>query len=183
MGLGNPGPQYENTRHNVGFWFVDYLAHKLQFSDYSRTANCLVTLGSAEGLDLLIVKPLLYMNRSGIALSAFWKHRPFKLENLLVCYDDADLPVGTIRIRPGGSAGGHNGLASVIDALGSDQCARLRFGIAGSKVPSELTDYVLGEFEQDEEDAVLDRFDDAAEAVMVFFKDGIETAMSRYNSR
>lgn len=183
MGLGNPGPEYENTRHNVGFWFVDYLAHKLQFSDYSSIANCLVTMGSAEGLDLLIVKPFLYMNRSGIALSALWRRRPFKPENMLVCYDEADLPVGTIRIRPGGSAGGHKGLASIIEALGSDQCARLRFGITGENTPLELTDYVLGEFERDEEDAVLDRFDDAAGAVMVFFKDGIETAMSRYNSR
>ena len=183
VGLGNPGAEYENTRHNVGFWFVDYLAHKLSFKDYSRTANCLVTVGSVEGLDLLIVKPILYMNRSGEALSALWRRRPFKLENLLVCYDDADLPAGAIRIRPGGSAGGHKGLKSIIEALGNDECARLRFGIAGERVPSDLTDYVLGEFEPHEEDAVLDRFDDAADALMLFLKNDIETAMSRYNTR
>lgn len=183
VGLGNPGPDYENTRHNVGFWFVDFLAHKLRFDDFSRNSNCLVTEGSAEGFDFLFVKPILYMNRSGVALSALWRRRPFRLENLLVCYDDAALPAGKIRIRPGGSAGGHNGLKSVIEALGSDECARLRFGVAGENIPADLTDYVLGEFEQHEEDAVLDRFDDGAEAVMTFYKDGIETAMGRFNSR
>jgi PTH1 family peptidyl-tRNA hydrolase len=182
-GLGNPGAEYENTRHNVGFWFADYLAHKLGFDDFTRTANCLVTGGPAEGLEFLIVKPLLYMNRSGVALSTLWRRRPFKLDNLLVCYDEADLPAGTIRLRPGGSAAGHKGLKSVIEALGTDQCARLRFGVAGEKIPGELADYVLGPFEPAEEDAVLERFDDAVEAVITACKDGIETAMSRFNQR
>lgn len=183
MGLGNPGPEYENTRHNVGFWFVDYLAHKLGFADFSRTANCLVTGGSAEGFDFLFVKPILYMNRSGVALSALWRRKPFKLENLLVCYDDADLPAGTIRIRPGGSAGGHKGLKSIIETLGTDQCARLRFGVAGERISGDLADYVLSPFEPHEEDAVLDRFDEAADALFCFYKEGIETAMSRFNAR
>lgn len=183
MGLGNPGPEYEDTRHNVGFWFVDYLAHKLGFDDFSRTANCLVTQGSAEGLDLLFVKPILYMNRSGVALSNLWRRRPFELKNLLVCYDDADLPAGVIRIRPEGSAGGHNGLKSIVEALGSNQCARLRFGVAGERISGDLADYVLSPFEQHEEDAVLDRFDDAADAVFSFYNDGIEAAMGRFNQR
>jgi PTH1 family peptidyl-tRNA hydrolase len=183
VGLGNPGPEYENTRHNVGFWFVDYLAHKFEFNDFSRNSNCLVAEGSIDGREFLLVKPILFMNRSGVALSALWRRRPFELDNLLVCYDDADLAVGSLRIRPGGSAGGHNGLKSIIEALGTNECARLRFGIAGERMPSELTGYVLDEFEQHEEDAVLDRFDDAVDAVLTFFKDGIETAMSRFNSR
>lgn len=182
MGLGNPGPDYENTRHNVGFWFVDYLAHKLGLDDFSRSANCLVTEGAAEGLEILFVKPILFMNRSGVALSALWRRRPFKLENLIVCYDEADLPAGTIRIRPRGSAGGHKGLKSIIEALGTDECTRLRFGVAGERVSGDLADYVLDPFEPEEEDAVLDRFEDAAEAVFVAFRDGIEAAMSRFNS-
>lgn len=183
VGLGNPGPEYEDTRHNVGFWFVDYMAHKLGFDDFTRTANCLVSEGKAGGFDLLFVKPTLYMNRSGVALSTLWRRKPFMLENLLVCYDEADLPAGTIRIRPGGSAGGHKGLKSIIEALGTDQCARLRFGVAGEHVSGDLADYVLSPFEAEEEDAVLDRFDDAADAVISFFTDGIEAAMSRFNSR
>jgi peptidyl-tRNA hydrolase, PTH1 family len=183
VGLGNPGQDYENTRHNVGFWFVDYLAHKLGFADFTRTSNCLVTGGSAEGLDLLFVKPILYMNRSGIALSTLWRRKPFKWDNLLVCHDEAALHAGNIRIRAGGSAGGHNGLKSIIEAMGTDQCARLRFGVAGERISGDLADYVLGPFETHEEDAVLDRFDDAADALFSYYKDGIETAMSRFNSR
>lgn len=183
VGLGNPGAEYENTRHNVGFWFVDYLAHKLGFDDFRRTSNCLVTAGQAEGLGLLLVKPILYMNRSGHALSALWRREPFRLENMLVCYDDADLPVGAIRIRPRGSAGGHKGLKSIIEALGTDECARLRFGVAGERVSADMAEYVLSEFDPAEEDAVLDRFDDAIEAALVFFTEGAETAMNRFNSR
>ncbi len=182
VGLGNPGPNYENTRHNVGFWFVDYLAHKFHFTDFIRSGPCLTTEGRVKGLNLLLVKPILYMNHSGQALSGLWRMRPFILENMLVCYDDVSLPVGKIRIRPWGSAGGHKGLASVIDSLGTDTCVRLRFGIGRETLPEDLTEFVLSPFETEEEEAVLDRFDDAAGAVITFYTEGIEKAMNLYNT-
>ena len=182
VGLGNPGPDYENTRHNIGFWFVDYLAHKFHLADFIRSGPCLTTEGQVEGLNLLLVKPILYMNRSGQALSALWRVRPFILENLLVCIDDVSLPVGKIRIRAQGSAGGHKGLASVIDSLGTDACARLRFGVGREGLPEELADFVLSPFETEEENAVLDRFDDAAGAIITYYAHGIEKAMSLYNA-
>jgi len=182
VGLGNPGPDYENTRHNVGFWFVDYLAHKYQLADFIRTGPCLTTEGRVEGLNLLLVKPILYMNHSGRALSGLRRLRPFILENMLVCYDDVALPAGTIRIRPQGSAGGHKGLASVIDSLGTEACLRLRFGVGRENLPEELTEFVLSPFEAEEEKAVLDRFDDAADAVITLYTQGVEKAMNLYNS-
>ncbi len=129
----------------------------------------------------MLVKPVLYMNRSGRALTLLWRERPFKPENILICYDDASLPVGKIRLRAHGSAGGHKGMASVLEALGNESCARLRFGVAGEKLPEELTDYVLSPFDPAEEEAVLERFPDAFEAVKVYLSEGIEPAMSRFN--
>ncbi len=182
VGLGNPGAEYENTRHNVGFWFVDYLAHQLRLPDMVREGSCLVTAGQWEGAELLVVKPLLYMNRSGHALARLWRERPFRLEELLVCYDEADLPAGRIRIRGKGSAAGHRGMSSVLEVLGTREVARLRFGVGGAELPrGELADFVLGPFRPEEENAVLDRFPDALEAVRVFYTAGIEAAMGRFN--
>jgi peptidyl-tRNA hydrolase, PTH1 family len=165
----------------VGFWFVDYLAHKLGLGDFFRESSCLVSEGEVLGKRLIVVKPVLYMNRCGRALSLLWRERPFKLENILVCYDDVALPAGKIRLRARGSAGGHKGMISVLEALGEDACARLRFGVAGEKIPEELSEYVLSPFEEAEETAVLDRFPDALEAVKLFMAEGIEPAMNRFN--
>ncbi len=165
----------------MGFWFIDYLAHELGFSDFLGEDSCLVTEGSALDKRLLLVKPVLYMNHSGQALTLLWRERQFNPENMLVCYDDAALPVGKIRLRARGSAGGHKGMVSVLEALGEDTCARLRFGVAGEQMPEELTDYVLSPFEPAEEKAVLDRFAEAFEAVKVFLSEGIESAMNRFN--
>ena len=129
----------------------------------------------------MLVKPVLYMNRSGQALTLLWRKRPFKPENMLVCYDDASLTVGKIRLRAHGSAGGHKGMVSVLEVLGEESCARLRFGVGGEKLPEELTDYVLSPFDPAEEEAVLERFPDALEAVKVYLSEGIEPAMSRFN--
>ena len=179
--MGNPGAEYENTRHNVGFWFVDYLAHKFQFADFSRSGPCLCTEGCHGDLKLLLVKPILYMNRSGLALTGLWRQRPFLTENLLVCYDDLALPAGKIRLRGRGTAGGHKGMASILEALGTEQCARLRFGVGNENIPPDRSQFVLEPFAREEEDAVLDRFEDAAAAVLAALTEGIEKAMGRYN--
>lgn len=165
----------------MGYWFVDYLAHELGLGDFFQESSCLVSEGEVLDKKLLLVKPFLYMNRSGRALSLLWRKQPFKLENILICYDDVALPAGKIRLRSGGSAGGHKGMISVLDALGEDTCARLRFGIGGENIPEELSDYVLSPFEDTEEKAVLDRFPDALEAVKLFLAEGIEPAMNRFN--
>lgn len=180
-GLGNPGPQYENTRHNVGFWFLDHLAHRLDFGDFVREGACLLTGGSAWGMELLLVKPYIFMNRSGQALSALYRLRPFETENLLVCFDDVALEPGRIRLRSRGSAGGHKGMSSIIEALGTNEVSRLRFGVGGPGQGEPLADYVLDEFGPGEEDAVLDRFPDAVEAVRLALTDSMEQAMSRFN--
>lgn len=180
-GLGNPGPRYENTRHNAGFWFVDYLAHSLEFGDFVREGACLVTGGPAWGLNLLLVKPYLYMNRSGQALSVLWKQRPFETSDLLVCFDDVALEPGRIRLRARGTAGGHNGMGSIIEALGTSEVARLRFGVGGPGGGDGLADHVLDEFRPEEENAVLDRFPDAVEALRVALTESMEQAMSRFN--
>ena len=179
--MGNPGAEYENTRHNVGFWFVDYLAHKLHFADFSRSGPCLCTEDSQGGQKLLLVKPILYMNRSGVALTGLWNQRPFLTENLLVCYDDLALPAGKIRLRGRGSAGGHKGMASILEALGTVDCARLRFGVGNENIPADRSEFVLDPFSREEEEAVLDRFEDAAAAVQVAFTEGIGKAMGRFN--
>lgn len=179
--MGNPGPEYENTRHNVGFWFLDYLAHVLDFEDFVREGACLVSAGRAWESDLLLVKPFRYMNRSGQALSALWKARPFDFDRLLVCFDDAALPAGKIRLRARGSSGGHNGMESIIEAVGTNEIARLRFGVGLPDPDEDLADYVLDEFGPGEEDQVLDRFPDALDAVKLALTEGIETAMSRFN--
>lgn len=165
----------------MGFWFIDYLAHELEFGDFAREASCLISEGSFLDKSIALVKPVLYMNRSGQALSMFWRVRPFNPANMLICYDDVALPAGKIRLRARGSAGGHKGMISVLEALGGDACARLRFGVGGEQVPEELTDYVLSPFEQAEEEAVLDRFPEALEAVKVFLGEGIDQAMNRFN--
>lgn len=180
-GLGNPGPRYENTRHNVGFWFVDYLAHCLDFGDFTREGACLVTGGPTWGLNLLLVKPHLYMNRSGQALSALWKQRPFESNNLIVCFDDVALEPGRIRLRARGTAGGHNGMSSIIEAMGTTEIARLRFGVGGPDADTGLAEHVLDEFRAEEENAVLDRFPDAVEALRVALTESMEQAMSRFN--
>jgi PTH1 family peptidyl-tRNA hydrolase len=121
------------------------------------------------------------MNRSGQALSTLWRSRPFKLENLLVCYDDVALPAGTLRLRAKGSAGGHKGMESILEALGTEETARLRFGVGREELPADLIEFVLDSFEPAEEEAVLDRFEDAASAVLAFFTLGIEEAMNRFH--
>ena len=165
----------------MGFWFIDYLAHKFDFGDFFQESSCLVSEGEVLDKRLLLVKPIIFMNRSGRALSLLWRERPFKLENILVCYDDVALPAGKIRLRASGSAGGHKGMISLLEALGENTCARLRFGIGGENIPEELSEYVLSPFEEAEEKAVLDRFPDALEAVKLFLAEGIEPAMNRFN--
>ena len=157
VGLGNPGREYENTRHNVGWWVVDHLADVWRFPPWRPVTNARVTDAAVDGRRVRLLEPLNFMNRSGDALSAY-AHRPFwaVANDLLVVVDDVALPLGTWRFRAKGSAGGHNGLKSVEHALATQEYARLRIGVgrADAVPPDTLRDYVLGPFGADEAQAV-----------------------------
>jgi len=184
IGLGNPGAQYEWTRHNLGFMLVDLLAREA--GAQLRRLECRALIGATEleGERVELVKPQTYMNLSGESVSCLLSKEGRKgaLKGLIVISDDLALPFGTIRLRARGSAGGHNGLKSIIAALKSEEFARLRIGIKPEHPVNDTRRYVLEEFpkrEREEVEKVLAR---GAEALGVVIKDGIEKAMQQYNS-
>lgn len=187
LGLGNPGTRYRRTRHNLGFRVVERLAERrgASFEARGELAGKAWTaeISTASG-PLVLAKPRTYMNRSGRAAVALCRHYTALPRQLLVVYDDADLPLGRIRIRPEGSAGGHRGLVSLIDALQSEEFPRVRLGVRGQeREERELSDYVLAPFEPEEEkiaDSLVALAADAVDAVLV---SGVEIAMNRFNGR
>ena len=182
VGLGNPGPEYDDTRHNVGWWVLDRFAYDHEFEPFERRKARLETARRLGGRTVVLVKPRTYMNRSGLALTALWRIGGFDAEaDLLVVTDDANLDVGRVRFRPGGGAGGHNGLRSVTSALGTPDYARLRVGV-GTKPPEEdLSGWVLSPMPEEDEDAVTALLPELSRAVAVWAEEGIETAMNRFN--
>jgi PTH1 family peptidyl-tRNA hydrolase len=175
-GLGNPGPQYFETRHNVGFMVVDCLASKQKIIlEGSRSWNCKF----GKWGPVLLVKPLCYMNRSGEVIGPLARYYKIQPEEILVVVDDIALPLGRLRLRPSGSNGGHNGLGSIIEHLG-EMFMRLRVGV-GSPQAGDLVDHVLGEFELPERDLAAKAIERAAEAVEHVSRHGITSAMNIYN--
>jgi PTH1 family peptidyl-tRNA hydrolase len=176
-GLGNPGPEYQETRHNIGFIVVDRLASELGFKwETSSKAEVAV----AKSGDLLLVKPLAFMNRSGfplLAISQFYKIHP---DEMLVVIDDFALPLGRLRIRPDGGTGGHNGLESIIVQFGTDKIPRLRVGIGGAPVQGAV-DHVLGRFFEEEIPLVRTAVDRAVDAVKCAIDKGLVSAMNTFN--
>ena len=185
VGLGNPGREYEATRHNVGWWVVDHLADVWRFDGFRRDGEALVSTGMVGSQKVRLVKPQTYMNLSGAVLAPYLR-RPFwsAAKDLLVVVDEFALPVGRYRLRPQGSAGGHNGLKSIEHALRSQEYARLRVGIAPTderRQVGDLAAFVLSSFGSAERDEVLSlmpRFVDAAE---LWLRDGIVAAMNTHN--
>lgn len=179
VGLGNPGRDYAETRHNVGFMVLDRLARRFNVewkSDRARKGEL------AAGPGVLLVKPQTFMNNSGECVGPLMRYFKFSPEQVLVIYDDISFPVGTMRLRAGGSAGGHNGMKSLIAHLGTEKFPRLRVGISapGQK---NMVGHVLGKFAPDERPLLEDALDKAAEAAYVALKDGFETAANRFNIR
>ena len=177
VGLGNPGPDYADTRHNAGWMAVEKVAARIGRCREEFRGDGM--LGRAD--EALLLKPLLYMNRSGPPTARLMRETGAALSDLLVLADDMNLPLGAVRVRPTGSSGGHNGLASLIEALGSDQFPRLRMGTGPRPTGMDARDFVLSSFDDAEWDAVEEMTDRAAEAVLCWMKDGIEEAMSRFN--
>ena len=179
-GLGNPGPRYKGTRHNVGFEVVNRIAARHGLTFESSPADALMTRWRGDGDDVLILKPLTFMNNSGGAVGEVVRYFNVDLDAVLVVVDDVQLPLGKLRARARGSAGGHNGLKSVIAHLG-DAFARLRLGVGRGDDRRDLADHVLARFDDEEEleaERMIGRATDAAE---LFISDGIAAVMNRYN--
>ncbi|MCI9368213.1 MAG: aminoacyl-tRNA hydrolase [Oscillospiraceae bacterium] len=182
VGLGNPGEQYENTRHNVGFLVADELGERGSFPIQRLKFKALTNTAVIGGQGALVMKPTTYMNLSGEAVgeaARFYKIPPGRV---LVISDDVDLPLGKLRIRTGGSAGGHNGLKSVIQHLGADQFPRLKVGVGGKPHPDyDMADWVLGKLQGEDKRVMDGAVKRAADAVECFLKDGPQKAMNRFN--
>ncbi len=183
VGLGNPGAQYRNTRHNVGFDVVDSLAGKLAFGQRAKEkfkANMYeVMIGTTK---VVLLSPLTYMNLSGQSVRAAIDFYKLDLENLLVICDDLNLEPGRIRIRRKGSAGGQNGIKDIINRLGTNEFSRLRIGIGRPPAGWDTADYVLGKFDGDQKSFVERAVEDAATAVQFWVTDGVTDAMNRFNA-
>jgi PTH1 family peptidyl-tRNA hydrolase len=182
IGLGNPGPEYDATRHNVGWWVVDRLAYDWDFGPFARDGKAMVSGGIVSDVEVRLMKPTTYMNRSGLAMRPLRAMPDFDAErDLLVVVDDAALEVGRVRFRPEGGAGGHNGLKSISGALQSNAYARLRIGVGRKPDGVDLSDWVLAPMNQEDEDRVVELLPEMAEAVEVWLSEGTEAAMNRFN--
>ncbi|WMJ76473.1 MULTISPECIES: aminoacyl-tRNA hydrolase [unclassified Sedimentibacter] len=178
-GLGNPGKEYTGTRHNVGYDTLDCLAEKYDVKLNKLKFNSVYGETFINGEKVMLVKPVTYMNRSGIAIDEIIKFYKIPVDNLIVIYDDIDIPVGTLRIRPHGSPGTHNGMKSIINHVG-ENFPRIRVGI-GRNPDIDLADYVLQKFGRDESDKIRMIMEKAAEAAIEIIEKNIDAAMQKYN--
>lgn len=181
VGLGNPGAEYDGTRHNVGFEIVDRLSRVTKIPVESFSSNALHGAGSFRGRKIMLAKPTTYVNLSGKAVQALLGKYRFSARDLLVIVDDLALPVGKIRLRARGGDGGHNGLTDLIARLGTDDFARLRIGIGSDFGRGQQSDYVLSPFDEDEMPLVEAACDRAVESILVYLRDGIQRAMNTAN--
>jgi PTH1 family peptidyl-tRNA hydrolase len=181
VGLGNPGPHHRRNRHNVGFHCLDALArvHDLTFTGLKAKAR--VARGMILRHPAMLAKPISFMNESGWAVRGLVARHGYASQDILVVHDDLDLPLGRIRLRPGGSAAGHKGVQSIIDALGTERFSRLRIGIGRPPGGVDVVDYVLSDFSEDEWATMAAVYDDAVVAIETFLQSGIEEAMNQYN--
>ena len=181
VGLGNPGRQYEDTRHNVGFMLLDKLASETGAA-FQSVPKWQSHLAKIPGDGTILLKPQTFMNLSGRALQQILSFHKWLPENVLVVYDDVSLPLGTLRFREKGSAGGHNGIKSIIQHLHTDAFPRLKIGIGGSQ-PGEMVGHVLGKFAPDERPVLENTLATALQAVQLARSQGIATAANRYHTR
>lgn len=180
IGLGNPGSKYANTRHNIGFRVADALADRLDTS-FRHVKSVMIAQAEYKDRDLGIAKPLTYMNRSGNAVAGLCREHDLTPDEVLVVVDDLNLPVGTIRLRPGGSSGGHNGLSHVAERLGTTDFPRLRVGIGSDFASGEQVDYVLSPFTAQQEPRVEEAVMDAVAAILTAVREDLDAAMNQYN--
>ncbi|MCL4528773.1 MAG: aminoacyl-tRNA hydrolase [Chloroflexi bacterium] len=181
IGLGNPGREYRDNRHNFGFMLIDRLIIRLDARGMKLQSKAIVTDAVYEGRKLILAKPQTYMNLSGHSVQGLAHFYKLPLENILVAHDDLDLPFGTIRMRPGGGPGGQKGVASTIEHLGSQGFARLRLGIGRPPGRMNPADYVLQSFSKDDMKLLSEILDRAADAAVTFVIEGLDKAMNKFN--
>lgn len=183
VGLGNPGTQYAATRHNIGFEVIDTIAEINNISINKSKFRALVGEGTIGGEKVVLMKPQTYMNLSGEAVSACRNWYKIANEDIIIIYDDVSLAVGQMRIRKNGSAGGHNGMKSIIGQLGTDVFPRVKVGVGEKPVGWDLADHVLGRFSEEEMKEICPRLKDVSKAVETIVAKDMDTAMNRYNSK
>lgn len=183
VGLGNPGTAYENTRHNAGFMVVNAIHDKFGFGRERRFLNALVSRGRLAGTDCLLVRPQTYMNNSGEAVGPLTRFYKIKPEDVILIYDDIDLDFGKLRIRSNGSAGGHNGMKSVIAHLRTDLFPRIRVGVGAKPEGWDLADYVLSHLTASEQAELAATVETAAEAAEEIVKNGVVSAQNKFSNK
>ena len=181
VGLGNPGSEYARTRHNLGFRCIDRIASEYSISLSRRHRTALIGEGTVEGLPIALAKPRTYVNRSGQAVAYLLARYRAPPARLLVIFDDIALPLGKIRLRPDGSAGGHNGARSITEAIGTQAFPRLRVGIGAPPQGADQIEHVLGEMPEEELEVVNEAVERAAKAAVGVLIDGITSTMNRFN--
>ena len=183
VGLGNPGKQYEHTRHNVGFEVIDRLAEKHDILMTERKHRAFCGKGLISGQKVMLVKPQTFMNLSGESVKSAVDFYQIGTDELIVVYDDVSLSPGQLRIRRSGSAGGHNGIKNIIAQLGTQEFPRVKVGVGEKPERMDLADYVLSHFSKGEWEMMEEAFKEAADAVEVMIADGADAAMNRFNAK
>jgi PTH1 family peptidyl-tRNA hydrolase len=183
VGLGNPGRRYAHNRHNVGFQCLDRIAqaHELTFDKRQKQAQ--LALGQIEGYAVVLLKPLSFMNESGVVVASVARFYKVPLERLLVIFDDLDLPLGAVRLRPKGGSGGHKGMQSIIARVGAQEFPRVRVGIGRPPGRMDPAAFVLRDFDEEERSTMVEVFDWLIRAVECWLTEGIEIAMTEFNRR
>ncbi len=182
VGLGNPGQSFRDTRHNIGFEIIEALSHSLHIQLIKNSHRSLFGKGVVADKRVILAKPLTYMNLSGEAVSSFLRYYKMNTRDLLLIYDDMDLPLGRIRIRERGGSGGHRGLDSVIDSIGRSDFPRIRIGIRGKKEEMDRIGYVLGRFSEEERRVVEKVVQDVVKAAETILREGVVKAMNMFNA-
>jgi len=183
VGLGNPGREYAATRHNIGFDMITYLSDKYNISMNGKEGKAVVGKGVIDGQKVILVQPQTFMNLSGESVRALMDYYKLDLEDLIVIYDDISLDVGSVRVRPKGSAGGHNGIKNIIQHLGSQEFARIKIGVGGKPEGGDLVKHVLGRFSKEEDGMIRDVFEIAEEAVLAMLWEDVSAAMNKVNGK
>ncbi|MBO5487724.1 MAG: aminoacyl-tRNA hydrolase [Eubacterium sp.] len=183
VGLGNPGVDYAATRHNIGFDMVTYLSDIYRIPLRSKEGKALVGKGVIEGQKVMLAQPQTYMNLSGESVRALMDYYKLDMEDLIVIYDDISLDVGQIRVRPKGSAGGHNGIKNIIQHTGTQEFARIKIGVGAKPEGGDLVKHVLGRFSKEEDNLFRDVFALAKDAVVAIMNEDIQTAMNLVNGK
>ena len=182
VGLGNPGREYQGNRHNIGFRLLNYLSDRLGVAFSGLESKSLVTKSDYHGHRLILVKPQTYMNLSGQAVESLVRFYKIPLEQVMVVFDDVDLPFGALRLRPAGGSGGQKGMQSIIDRLGTQDIPRLRMGIDRPPGRMEAADYVLQDFSKSETELLPGILARAADALLTYIRESLEVAMNQFNS-